>query len=190
LNYLGEEGYVEITHAVMRTVQKIKAGIDGIPGIRVLGEPEMSVIAIGSDGVDVYEVADELSGRGWHLDRQHYPPSLHMTINYAHVEVVGEFLEDLRASVDAVRESKVSHATNAVLVKAANVLVRVLPETWVSRIMSKASALLNSGKNGDGSGLPGKMAPMYGLIGSLPNRGDLKEMVLDLLEQMTTYSGD
>jgi hypothetical protein len=26
---------------------------------------------------------------------------------------------------------------------------------------------------------------MYGLIGTLPNRGDLKELVLDLLDSMT-----
>jgi hypothetical protein len=31
------------------------------------------------------------------------------------------------------------------------------------------------------------MAPLYGLMGSLPNRGDLKEMVLDLLDGMTRY---
>ena len=49
-------------------------------------------------------------------------------------------------------------------------------------MMDKASSLL-----GSGGSLPGKMAPMYGLIGSLPNRGDLKEMVLDLLDGMTRY---
>jgi hypothetical protein len=27
---------------------------------------------------------------------------------------------------------------------------------------------------------------MYGMMGSLPNRGDLKEVVLDLVEQFTT----
>ncbi|WP_345296212.1 hypothetical protein [Candidatus Villigracilis affinis] len=48
--------------------------------------------------------------------------------------------------------------------------------------MNKASSLL-----GGGSGLPSRMAPMYGLIGSLPNRGDLKELVLDLLDNINTY---
>ncbi|MBL0348746.1 hypothetical protein [Candidatus Villigracilis affinis] len=69
-----------------------------------------------------------------------------------------------------------------VLVKAANLLTRVLPEETVSNLMNKASSLL-----GGGSGLPSRMAPMYGLIGSLPNRGDLKELVLDLLDNINTY---
>jgi hypothetical protein len=33
--------------------------------------------------------------------------------------------------------------------------------------------------------LPQRSAAMYGLIGTLPNRGDLREMVLDLLDQLT-----
>ncbi len=45
--------------------------------------------------------------------------------------------------------------------------------------MEKFSALLGGG------GLPERMAPMYGLIGTLPNRGDLKELVLDLLDGLT-----
>jgi hypothetical protein len=60
--------------------------------------------------------------------------------------------------------------------------VRILPEAWVTSLMEKVSGVL-----GGGGGLPSKMAPMYGLMGSLPNRGDLKEMVLDLLDGMTRY---
>jgi len=47
--------------------------------------------------------------------------------------------------------------------------------------MGKVSSLLGGG----GGGLPSRLAPIYGLIGTLPNRGDLKEMVLDLLDSMT-----
>lgn len=31
----------------------------------------------------------------------------------------------------------------------------------------------------------GRSAPLYGLIGALPDRGNVQEMVLDLLEQFT-----
>jgi hypothetical protein len=33
--------------------------------------------------------------------------------------------------------------------------------------------------------LPGRSAAMYGMMGTLPNRGDLHELVLDLVEQFT-----
>ena len=70
LNYLGEDGYLEITDIVMRTAKIFQDGINAIPGWKVLSNPEMSVFAIASDSMDVYELADELALRGWYLDRQ------------------------------------------------------------------------------------------------------------------------
>ncbi|NOY99083.1 MAG: aspartate aminotransferase family protein [Chloroflexi bacterium] len=189
LNYLGEDGYLEISEAVMKTVKHIQAGVNAIPGLKVLGDPEMSVFAIAADpstgsGLDIYEVADELGERGWHLDRQHFPKSLHMTVNYAHVAVADEFLHDLAEAVRVVRRPSLRKTAGKFVIWLANVLTRILPERWVSAAMGKVSALLG----GSGGGLPERMAPMYGLIGSLPNRGDLKELVLDLLDSMTRYS--
>jgi len=175
LNYLGEEGYLEINAQVMETVKYLQAGINAIPGLKVLSDPEMSVFAIASDSMDVYAVADELSARGWHLDRQHRPATLHVTVNFVHTEVAEEFLRDLAACAETVRRPSLQKTATSLIVRAANILTRILPEAWVSRLMGKASALL-----GGGGTLPSRMAPMYGLIGTLPNRGDLKELVLDL----------
>ena len=69
------------------------------------------------------------------------------------------------------------------MVKSANIFTRLLPEKWVKFLFSKFSNLLG----GSGSGLPGRMAPMYGLIGTLPNRGDLRTLVLDLIDGINRY---
>jgi glutamate/tyrosine decarboxylase-like PLP-dependent enzyme len=180
LNYLGEEGYLEINARVMETAKYLQGGINAIPGLKVVSNPEMSVFAIASDTMDVYAIADELSTRGWHLDRQHRPPTLHVTINFVHTAIAEEFLRDLALCTEIVRRPSLQKSATSFLVRAANVLTRILPEAWVSRLMGKASSML-----GGGGGLPGRMAPMYGLIGTLPNRGDLKELVLDLLDSMT-----
>ena len=183
MNHLGQEGYLHITDVVMRTTRRIQEGIAEIPGIKVLGEPAMSVFAIGSDEADVYEVADELSARGWHFDRQHFPASLHVTVSYVHAGLEAEFLADLAESVAAVLRPNVRKIVNRALVWIANVLVRFLPERWVSGLMGRVSRLLG------GSGeLPGRMAPMYGLIGTLPNRGDLRELVTDLIDGLYRYN--
>ncbi|MBL0347482.1 aspartate aminotransferase family protein [Candidatus Villigracilis affinis] len=182
LNYLGEDGYLEITDIVMRTAKIFQDGINAIPGLKVLSNPEMSVFAIASDSMDVYELADELALRGWHLDRQIFPPSLHVTVNYVHAQAAADFLTDLANAAERVSRPGLRKTATKFLVKAANLLTRVLPEETVSNLMNKASSLL-----GGGSGLPSRMAPMYGLIGSLPNRGDLKELVLDLLDNINTY---
>jgi len=186
MNYLGEEGYMNIAKTVMETTVYLQAGINAIPGLKVLSNPEMSVFAIGSDpstgsGLDLYELADELELRGWHLDRQHFPTCLHMTVNYMHTEAKEEFLQDLAICTEIVRKPSARKTVTRLVVQAANGAARALPEAWMSRIMEKISGMLG----GSGSGLPSRMAPMYGLIGSLPNRGDLKELVLDLLDSMT-----
>jgi len=184
MNYLGESGYMDLTEQVMQAVTRLRAGVNAVDGIKVISDPEMSIFAIGSDGLDVYALADELTLRNWHLDRQQFPATLHMTVQYGHIGVVDEFLKDLAESADTVRRPGFEKTANAWLIKTANILARILPERWVTRLMEKASAVIGGGEN-----LPGKMAPMYGLIGSLPNRGDLKEMVLDLLDGLTKYKG-
>ena len=182
LNYLGEEGYLEITDTVMKAVKKMQAGINAIEGIKVLSDPEMSVFAIASDdpAIDIYEVADELHEYGWHLDRQHFPMCLHVTANYVHAAVADDFIADLAKSVADVRRPSIRKSASKWFIAATDFLFRILPENWVTWIMEKFSALL-----GGGGGLPERMAPMYGLIGTLPNRGDLKELVLDLLDGLT-----
>jgi glutamate/tyrosine decarboxylase-like PLP-dependent enzyme len=180
MNYLGEEGYLHITDTVMKTAKYLQEGIKAIPGLTVLSDPEMSVFAIASAKIDVNEVADELELRGWHLDRQHFPACLHMTVNYMHAAVADEFLADLEAAAGVVRKPSLRKTASKFLVMLANFLTRILPEKWVSWLMGKVSSLL-----GGGGGLPSRLAPIYGLIGTLPNRGDLKELVLDLLDGLT-----
>jgi len=182
LNYLGEAGYLEMTDLVMKATRRLQAGVNATPGLKVISDPEMSVFAIGSNGLDVYALADELTKRNWHLDRQQFPPTLHVTVQFGHVGVVDEFLSDLSDAAKAVSKPSFEKTANAWLIRITNFLVRILPEAWVTALMEKGSSLM-----GGGGGLPSKMAPMYGLIGSLPNRGDLKEMVLDLLDGMTRY---
>lgn len=181
LNYLGREGYLAITETVMQAVQDLRNGVADLEGVHILGEPVMSVMALGSDQLNPYEIGDELSIRGWHLDRQHLPPSLHMTVNYAHVDRIEAFLEDLTAAVERVRNPSLRQYRDRLLLNAAGALTRWLPTGWVSRLTSYSSSLLGV----EGASLPERAAPIYGMLGTLPNRGDLRELVLDLVEGFT-----
>ncbi len=181
LHYLGEEGYLALTDTVMRTTQRLREGIGAIPGLRILGEPAMSILAIASDRVDVYEVADELHLRGWHLDRGQFPPSLHLTVTPAHAPVVDAFLSDLAQAVAAARRLTWHRVWNALQVGVARALVRALPEKMVRTLMARASALAGGAVGGEG----GRSAAVYGMLATLPNRGDLENLVLDLLDSLT-----
>ncbi len=177
MNYLGEEGYLRIAKEVMKARDAMIAGINAIPGLKILSDPDISVMAIASDDLDIYLVADEMSVRGWQLDRQQFPPSLHMTLHYGHVGAVNDFLRDLRASVQAERRPTPRRLLYALLMGLIRILAAILPARWLSKLTQGASRFL-----GGGSGLPERSAPMYGIMGALPNRGDLKELVLNLVE--------
>jgi glutamate/tyrosine decarboxylase-like PLP-dependent enzyme len=99
MNYLGEEGYLRLARAVRDTTRKLRAGIEAIPGLRVWGEPVMSVMAFGSEELDVSAVGDAMDDRGWHLDRQKGPDALHLMVSPAHAAVADRFLSDLREAV-------------------------------------------------------------------------------------------
>jgi sphinganine-1-phosphate aldolase len=184
MNFLGEEGYLALTDTVMKTAIKLREGIAAIPGLKVLSNPDMSVHAFTSDRFNIYEVGDEMTLRGWHLDRQQFPPSLHMTITPAHASTAGDFLRDLAQAVEVVRKPSLNKITNAAMVSLAQAAVKLLPGKLMSRLTSKVSSLLGGG----GTGLPQRSAAMYGMMGTLPNRGDMTELVLDLLDQMTRVS--
>ncbi len=184
MQYLGEEGYVVLARQVMETAVKIRQGIAQIPHLYVLGDPPASLMAFASDRLNIYEVGDEMGLRGWHLDRQHNPASLHLTINYAHVQQADAFLADLAEVVTILRRPTLRRVGNRVLLSTAGAATRLLPRRWVSALTGKAAALL-----GGGGGLPSRSAAMYGMMGTLPNRGDLHSVVLDLLESFTQPEG-
>lgn len=181
LKHLGEEGYLEIAATVMETVTRIRQGVGGIDGVEILGEPAMSILALGSDRLNVYEIGDELAGRGWYLDRQQFPPSLHLTVTHAHAAVVDRFLHDLEEAVARVRRPSLSRLSNSMKVGLVRAAGRLLPAELMSSLTSRASSLAGL----QGAVLPRRSAAMYGMMASLPNRGDATELVLDLLDGLT-----
>jgi glutamate/tyrosine decarboxylase-like PLP-dependent enzyme len=181
MNYLGEEGYLRITKTVMETVQRLQAGIRAIPGLYILGEPEMSVMAIGSQTLNIYEVGDEMSLRGWHMDRQQFPACLHLTVNYAHTAIVDQFLSDLAEAAKRARRPTLHKIGNSLTLGLARAAVKILPEKTVSRLMGRATPLVG----GSSPSPDGRTAALYGLMGTLPNRGDLRELVMGLIDSFT-----
>jgi glutamate/tyrosine decarboxylase-like PLP-dependent enzyme len=104
MHRLGIEGYRRLTQVTVDAAREMIAGVRAVPGLRVLGEPEAHVLAIAAaDGaIDVFALGDALQQRGWFLDRQGPPDSLHATVSAGNAAVIGDFVGDLRACVDEV----------------------------------------------------------------------------------------
>ncbi len=100
MRYLGEEGYLRLAADLLATTEKIRSAIDATEGLRVIGEPVMSVFSFTADGLDIGAIGDVMDDRGWNLDRQTPPDALHMMLSPKHGSVADRFIEDLREAVE------------------------------------------------------------------------------------------
>lgn len=102
---MGVDGYLERAQGAWDAAEALRTGIRAIDGLRVLGDP-MSTIVTWSNSdraVNVYAVADQLQAKGWGVDRQQNPSSVHCTCNAANLETVPLYLADLAEAVAHVR---------------------------------------------------------------------------------------
>lgn len=108
MSFLGDEGYVKIMRGLYDAKNAIEAGIRAIPGLYVMGKPEMTLIGFTSDEIPIFPIADEMKKRGWLIQPQlaygGSKENLHVTIQPSNVPHAEAFLSDLRASVEAVRK--------------------------------------------------------------------------------------
>nr|GMD51002.1 sphingosine-1-phosphate lyase [Ipomoea batatas] len=102
---LGLEGYLENTKQIMEASKRIQKGIQEIPELFVIGRPDMSIIAFGSDVVDIFEVNDVLSSKGWHLNALLRPNSIHICVTLQHASVAQEFVKDVKDAVQTVKQN-------------------------------------------------------------------------------------
>jgi sphinganine-1-phosphate aldolase len=103
LHALGEAGYRELAGRAADAADRLRAGIARVPGLVLLGAGDATIVSYAAVGLDVYAVADRLEARGWTVDRQHRPASLHLTVTANHAPIVDEYLADLAAAVGEVR---------------------------------------------------------------------------------------
>jgi glutamate/tyrosine decarboxylase-like PLP-dependent enzyme len=107
MHHLGIDGYKRLTDVTLRATRQMIDGVRDIPGLQVLGEPDAHVVAVATaagweDRLDVFAVGDALASRGWALDRQAPPDSLHATVSAGNAPVIDDYLRDLRTAVDEV----------------------------------------------------------------------------------------
>ncbi len=139
----GEKGYMDAASRILKTADKIKAGITAIPELKLMGDPLFD-IAFTSDELDIYRVMDYMTGKGWSLNGLHMPPAVHICLTLRHTGkgIAERFIKNLMESVKQVKENP--HEK-------------------------------------------GKMAPVYGMAASVPDRtmvSDLLDVYLDLLYKL------
>ncbi|HEY7137212.1 MAG TPA: aminotransferase class V-fold PLP-dependent enzyme [Acidimicrobiia bacterium] len=106
IHYLGEAGYLRLTATALDAAARLVAGIDSTPALAVRGVPDAQIVCFGAadpETLDVFALGDALAARGWYLDRQGPPDSLHATVSAGNAPMIDALLADLRELAPAVR---------------------------------------------------------------------------------------
>jgi glutamate/tyrosine decarboxylase-like PLP-dependent enzyme len=171
---LGVSGFAGLAASCLRSTQALRAAVDGIRGLRVVGIPVGPLIAVAADTsvpeaerVDPHHWADAVRGAGWVLQLQPsvtqpdgsvLPPTTHLTITPVTESVLPGLVPALAAAADAVRGEP--HVDAAPLLATLPPLDGVLDS-------DSAWALLQGFGIGSG-GLPDRLAPLLAVIEALP----------------------
>lgn len=107
LMYMGKSGYVEATKKIVSTTRTIEAALRKIDGIFVFGDPQVSVVAIGSKVFDIYRLSDSLTKRGWNLNLLQLPPSIHICCTLRHTKegVADQLIADMQECVAEIMKN-------------------------------------------------------------------------------------
>jgi glutamate/tyrosine decarboxylase-like PLP-dependent enzyme len=109
LHHVGDDGYLRLAGAARAATEELASGIREHPALVLRAEPDAMLLAFGAadpDHLDVFALADALWAKGWYVDRQGPPPSLHCTVNAIHAGRIQEFLGDLDDGVSEVATAR------------------------------------------------------------------------------------
>lgn len=95
LMMLGENGYLQLVKKTLKLRDQLFTGIKSA-GFEIVGNPDMSVFCFTSRVFDIFSIAEKLEKKGWRIDRQRTPPSIHMIVTQNHQKSVSEFIRDLK----------------------------------------------------------------------------------------------
>ena len=150
LAVLGTAGLDRAVTEALQATRHLADGIAGIPGIRVVGHPDATLIALTGDDVDPFRIADYMRERDWVLQPQpslgDLPRTLHLTVQPVSLATVELFLTDLRAATEAAAR-----------------------DDWASAPEDLEAAFADLPDLTSGAGLPPRMAEVHALIDGLPS---------------------
>jgi len=111
LVHMGEAGYLQATKQLMEASRKLQDGIKSIPSLKVMGSPDMTVVAWTSTTVNILDINDWMSQKGWTLNVLQFPTSVHFCLTMGSVDSVDALVADLRVGVEELMKAGSSAQT-------------------------------------------------------------------------------
>jgi sphinganine-1-phosphate aldolase len=101
---------LDACHKIVGGMKQIETAIREKPelasDLKVIGRPLVSVVSFLSNTLDIYDIADGMSSKGWHLNALQNPPAIHVAVTLPIVAVVDKLIDDLVEVTEQVREQE------------------------------------------------------------------------------------
>lgn len=104
---MGRAGYLQSAREIVDTAMEFRRAIESsdFPSLRVIGKPVGPVVAFTSDEINIYDLGDAMSKRGWHLASIQNPAALHIACTRLTVGHIDELLSDLKECVSELQQA-------------------------------------------------------------------------------------
>ena len=102
MNFLGVDGYRAKHGKVTDAREAIANGVEAL-GFKVLGHPQLGIIAFTHPETDCLAIWNKLRERGWFTSLTTEPMALHLMLSPFHAQVTGAYLTDLAWALSEVR---------------------------------------------------------------------------------------
>jgi glutamate/tyrosine decarboxylase-like PLP-dependent enzyme len=102
MQHLGKEGYRERAKRMWEATELLTSTIERTPGLRLVARPDANLFAFTTVDGDVFELADRLAEKGWHVQPTYAfgpsPAHIHLTVDPGNAERAPDLARDIVAS--------------------------------------------------------------------------------------------
>ncbi|ROT43258.1 sphingosine-1-phosphate lyase [Sodiomyces alkalinus F11] len=106
----GEAGYIDACVKIVGAAKKIADKIRTTPALEaeleIVGRPLASVVAFTARNLNIYDIADGMGTKGWHLNALQNPPAIHIAVTLPVAKVWERLMADLEAVVEEEKEKE------------------------------------------------------------------------------------
>lgn len=108
LLFHGYEFYQRQFRNIINIKNYFVSEIENIRELSIYGEPELNIIAIGSNKININILGEELKKKGWNINMIQNPGGFHFCITSYHtIKIIEEFIEDIKSLIPTIPNSRV-----------------------------------------------------------------------------------
>lgn len=166
MNFLGEDGYERLARDLYEAKEKLVREIAAIPQFRLVGRPQLPLVAFTSNTINIFHVIDKMAERGWYIQPSlklgKHPATIHLSVNPNNIPQLDALLADLR---DVAAKIKVKPGGKVATV-VSQTFGRLNPDKLSDSVFEKIMKLAGI----EEVGVPDSMADINDIMNALPPR--------------------